>query len=41
VAETFAASLDRLRALLFAMIENLPDLQLSPARTALAQARFH
>ena len=41
VVETFAASLDRLRELLFAMIGNLPDLSGSPARTALAEARFH
>jgi len=41
VAQTFAASLDRLRTLLFGMIENLPDLSSSPARNALAQSRFH
>lgn len=41
VVQTFSASLDRLRSLLFRMIETLPDLSTSPARKALAEARFH
>lgn len=40
VVATFGASLDALRAALFEMIRTLPDLSESPARTALASARF-
>lgn len=37
---TFGKSLETLRGVLFQMIETLPDLSASPARTALASARF-
>ena len=37
---TFGKSLETLRGVLFQMIETLPDLSESPARTALAAARF-
>ena len=40
VAAVFAANLDNLRRALLRMIETLPDTSASPARTALAAARF-
>ena len=40
VIEAFQASLESLRGVLFEMIETLPDLTESPARTSLQNARF-
>ncbi|MDX1933314.1 MAG: S-methyl-5'-thioadenosine phosphorylase [Capsulimonadales bacterium] len=40
VVDMFRANLDRLRRLIFGMIETLPDTSESPARNCLAHARF-
>lgn len=41
VVEVFRANLDKLRGLLVELVETLPDLSESPARTALTGARMH
>jgi 5'-methylthioadenosine phosphorylase len=40
VLAVFTANLDKLRAVLYQMVENLPDTSGSPARNCLAAARF-